>query len=212
MQPGSNRRAHFHARCAACKKGRLLLRAKRCSDRHHEHDRNRNDEHGSGHYRPTADNLVRCLKALKDQASPLYFHSILVRNHAGPNPIAVYLAGKYLITRGHCLPVGYYESASGCTHYKKDFVEFSGPGEIPAFLESQDSARALAKVANELKALTAKLELAKIKNQLSSGKPNNDGERRIIRAALQMGGGGGREMLLRYYVNDQPMLDWEKRR
>jgi hypothetical protein len=88
-------------------------------------------DNGSGHYRPTTQNLLKCLKALKDQVSPLYFDAIMVRNHSSQDPMSAYLAGKFLALRGRCLPAGYYPSGGPGTHYKKDLVEFSNSAEIP---------------------------------------------------------------------------------
>ncbi len=146
----------------------------------------------------------------RNQASGLYFDAILVRNHAGPNPMAVYLAGKFLKNKGVCLPVGYYKSASSGTHYKRDFIEFSSRGD-PGLPGNQDTARAQAGVADELKTLLTKLEMAEVNNQLS-GKLNNDDERRIIQTALQMGDRGGGRCCSVFTPTTSPTLDWEKRR
>ena len=125
---------------------------------------------------------MRALKALQDQVSPLYFNAILVRNHARPKPMAVYLAGKFLLMEGRCLPIGYDKSASTGTHYKRDLVEFRNSSEIPAFLEEQDSAREKQKVENELKKLLGQLENIRGKNP-RSGKLENDEQRRLVQSA-----------------------------
>ncbi len=171
-------------------------------------------DNGSGHYRPSVSNLVRALKALQDQVSPLHFGDILVRNHAGANPLAAYSAPRFLNTSGHCLPVGYYKSAGQGTHYRSDLVEFADKSEIPAFLESQDQARNRAKAEKDLNALLARLQNNALRDKDGRaifGKLSNDDDRRIMQEALKLNLGGGKAILSRYYAQDQPMLDWEKR-
>lgn len=171
-------------------------------------------DNGSGHYRPTAENLVKCLKALKDQSSPLSFEAVVVRNHAGPNPMCAYLAGKFLNTRGRCLPVGYYASAGPGTHYRTSLVEFKSSQEIPEYLEKQDLARQRTKIATEVKALCEKLEYRRGADHQLTGKLENDAERNILKTFLSsdLFTDAEKNQKKVYYQRDEPMLQWLRMR
>jgi hypothetical protein len=172
-------------------------------------------DNGSGHYRPSVENLLKCLKALKDQASPLCFDAIIVRNHAGLYPKSAYLAGKFLATHGKCLPIGYYPNAGPDTHYKKDLVEFANSSEIPPYLEREDRLRDRTRLEKELKALIFKLENSRVKDpqtgrDVLSGKLENDADRRVLQAILSADfiPTDQKDGLKRYYLNDAPMQKW----
>jgi len=140
-------------------------------------------DNGSGHYRPTQQNLLKCLKALKEQVSPLYFDAIVVRNHASQDPMSAYLAGKYLTMKGRCRPIGYYPRAGADTHYKTDLVEFNGSADIPDFMKKQDQARQRAELEKKLKDLLARLENSRVNGKLT-GTLSGDADRDIIKALL----------------------------
>jgi hypothetical protein len=171
-------------------------------------------DNGSGHYRPSVENLLKCLKALKQQASPLCFDAIIVRNHAGHYPKSAYLAGKFLATHGACLPIGYYPNAGSGSHYKKDLVEFANSSEIPAYFEQEDRLRDRTKLEKELKALLMKLENSRIKDEqgryMLSGKLDNDADRRVLQAVLGCADipSTQKDGLKPYYANDAPMQKW----
>jgi hypothetical protein len=166
-------------------------------------------DNGSGHYRPTVENLLRGLEALQQQSSPLNFDAILVRNHAGPNPMVAYLAGKFLRNRGRCLPAGYFTKTGFGSHYRSSFTEFQNSAEIRAYMEGQDSAEERAKLQKEINQIFGRLEQGRVNNELT-GKMTSDADRQILQAALQAGI-ATREFHERYYVNDAPMMEWQKK-
>ncbi len=166
-------------------------------------------DNGSGHYRPTTQNLLKCLQALKDQVSLLYFDAIVVRNHSSQDSSSAYLAGKFLSLRGRCLPMGYYPSAGAGTHYKKDLVEFHSSAEIPGYLEKQDQATQAARLEKALKELLGRLEDSRVDGQLT-GKLSSDADRAIFKAILSADfiPEAQKDGLKPYYKNDQPILQW----
>jgi len=165
-------------------------------------------DNGSGHYRPTTRNLLKCLEALKEQSSPMSFDAIVVRNHASQDPMSVYLAGKFLRLGGRCLPVGYYPSAGPNTHYKH-WAEFVEGAEIPDYLEKQDQARQAAKLEKALKELLGRLEEGRVNDQLT-GKLSSDADRQIIKDVLSSDSipEAQKEGLKPYYKNDQLIQQW----
>ena len=167
-------------------------------------------DNGSGHYRPTVQNLLKCLKALKEQSSGLSFDAIIVRNHASQDPMSAYLAGKFLAMRGRCMPIGYYASAGPNTHYKTDLVEFKNKSEIPDYLAQQDKARQRKQIESDLKTLCEKLEGRRGPDRQLTGKLENDAERNIFKTFLasDLFTDAEKEPRQRYYQNDQPMRQW----
>jgi hypothetical protein len=166
-------------------------------------------DNGSGHYRPTQQNLLKCLKALKEQVSPLYFDAIVVRNHASQDPLSAYLAGKYLTMKGRCLPIGYYPSAGPNTHYKTDLVEFNSSADLPDYMQKQDQARQRTALENKLKELLTRLENGRVNGRLT-GKLTSDADRDIMKAIVSADfiPEAQKDGLKRYYENDQPMQQW----
>ncbi len=160
-------------------------------------------DNGSGHYRPTLANLLRGLKALQDQVSPIYFDAILVRNHAGVHPSAAYLAGKFLRTNGKCLPVGRYQKLGFGTHYRHSLIEFGSNAELRDFVEGEDTAQLRARLEREMKRILSLAENSRVNGKLT-GILASDEDRRVVKAVLQ----AGLPISEAYYANDQPLKDW----
>jgi len=178
-------------------------------------------DNGSGHYRPTLHNLLECLKALRDQVSPLYFDAILVRHHGGDNKMAAYLAGRFLATGGKCLPVGYYAQAGSGTHYRRNLIEFQNADDIEAFISNRMDDAQRTKLEAALKKLLTKLENNRInvvdqngkKNLVLSGKLDNDEDRNVLQSVLssKLIDSRAKDGLKVYYANDEPMKAWVRK-
>lgn len=167
-------------------------------------------DNGSGHYRPNTRDLVKCLKALKDQMSPIAFECLLVGNHAGAYRQVAYLATKFLASNGHCMPIGYYEYTGRGAHYRRSLKEFASAAEFRDYAEAQDAKADKGRVESAIAKIKMRAENSRVSGNLG-GQLANDEERRLFQRAILNSWSGGFEMLKAYIANDAPMQDWLKR-
>jgi hypothetical protein len=166
-------------------------------------------DNGSGHYRPNTKDLVKCLKALREQMSPVAFECLLVGNHAGAYRQVAYLASKFLASNGMCMPIGYYEYTGRGTHYRRDLKEFENDQQLRDYVEGQDDKATRARLEAAVKKVITRCENARVKDRLT-GVLANDEERRAMQAMLQFDP-KSYDGLKNYFASDPPMLDWLKR-
>lgn len=158
-------------------------------------------DNASGHYQPSRKNLVRGLEALKKRAGALIFPWVLVRDRSGRYPNAAYEADKFLLTKGNCMPVGYYKDATG--RYDKNLTRFNGGADLTEFMAQQEKGIDRAKAAARFKALATKIEM----NAKTKGTLANDDERQIIKEAAMLEL-APKTMLEAYCAKDPVMKSW----
>jgi hypothetical protein len=163
-------------------------------------------DNASGHYRPSRQNLVNGVQALKKHASPVIFPWIIVRDASARYPRAAYEADKFLMTKGHCRPIGYYNGFQG-RYDGGALVRFSSGDELAKYMSGQDQGIDRARALERFQKLARRLEY----NDKTKGSLANDAERAIIQEgyALDL---APRTVLDAYCKNDAPMQKWLQNR
>jgi hypothetical protein len=155
-------------------------------------------DNGSGHYRPTRQNLINCLEKL---ANDIDLSRVLIRDHAGQIPMAAYNAHLFLKTRGLCTPAGYY---------KGEHSRYTDANNLVVFVTQREAREYIEKQLEKFDKQKLQAQVDQIATRMATSNRyefQNDKERDIFKQALLMRVYEARG-IAKYINGDAQMQQW----